>query len=118
MQTHRYAQTLRIWDLQAFPWQQWGQEGKDGAVQPQQMMDGRGDHLFVEQRQRFAVLTPSVDDRATRSAVIDTALCGIMSGVGKTQEMSSLMATILVVYSWCYQLESVGGCLSFVQSER
>ncbi len=57
----------------------WG--AKDGTVLQQQMMDGRGDHLFVEQRQRFAVLTSPVSKRATQSTVIDAALCGNMSSV-------------------------------------
>lgn len=38
------------------------------------MMDGRGDHLFVEQRQRFAALTPPVRNGALQSAVIEAAL--------------------------------------------
>lgn len=41
--------------------------------QSQRVMDGRGDHLFVEQRQRFAVLTPPVGSRATQATVIDAA---------------------------------------------
>lgn len=64
-------------DMEAFPWQQRGEDGRDGTVQQQlqQMMDGRGDHLFVEQRQRFAALTPSVRNTALPCAVIEAALC-------------------------------------------
>lgn len=72
---------IHIRDLQAFPWQQRGQDGKDGSERRRQMMDGKGDHLFVEQRQRFAVLTPLVSKQAPQSAVTDTAFCSNTSAV-------------------------------------
>lgn len=46
-------------------------------------MDCRVDHLFVEQMQRFAVLTSTVGKQVAQSTVIDTALGGSMSSVLK-----------------------------------
>lgn len=93
---------LHVLDLQAFPWQQWGQQGKDETVQQQQMMDGRGDHLFVEQRQRFAVLTFPVSIWATQSTVIDAALCGNVSSTWEFKKMSSLKAHCCLFNNGCY----------------
>lgn len=55
------------------------------------MMDWRVDHLFVEQMQRFAVLTSTVGKQAAQSTVIDAALGGSMSSVSKPDRGSFLL---------------------------
>ena len=97
MQIHTNA--LCTWMTQAFPWQQWGLEGKEGSVNLQQMMDVRGDHLFVEQRQRFAVLTSPVGNRATQSTVIDAA-----HAWQHEQRLETWKKTSLKTHGWLFMI--------------
>lgn len=64
-------------------------------LQSQKMMDGWGDHLFVEQRQRFAVLTPPVGCRATQGTVIDVARRSSHGWHVNTREVSFATASAL-----------------------
>lgn len=76
-------------------------------------MDGRGDHLFVEQRQRFAVPASTVSSRAAQSAVIDAVLCGGMISVLKTPRGKNVL---LILAYWSSYLWGEDACANVVSS--
>lgn len=60
-------------------------------------MDCRVDHLFVEQMQRFAVLTSTVGKQVAQSTVIDTALGGSMSSLKTRHRNFPFVCVFLVI---------------------